>query len=133
MSCPLSATTNATVSLTANNVNSAEYCYTVDLIISSNNFAYSVNSSTPELTFNLAKNSINIISNRDITTTTGTIKIPTIAGGSVYIHHITAAADATVVDTIVPTVNFINLGTNQRLNEDKSLSAVLQFTKVDNT
>lgn len=127
----LTSTTNATANLTANNTEAAQYCYTVSLVVSANNFVYSVDSTKPEITFSISKNGTDIIKDQDITTLNSTLNVPTTLGGSILKHQLSAAASQSVTDTFVPTITFVNLGTNQKANENKSLTAVIQFTKVD--
>lgn len=128
-------TTTATAVLTANNTAAASYCYTVDFIVTTNTFV-KTSGSTAELTLTLTKSAagasaVTLLNALDITLyTAGTTHIPTTTGGSVYIHQINAAAGATVTDTFVPTVTFINLATDQASNEGKTFSGTLTFTKV---
>jgi flagellar basal body-associated protein FliL len=123
-------TSIATATLTANSASSATYCYTINLAISQNNFVYSINTSTPELTFSLTKNGTSIISNLDVTTAQNTIQIPTVSGGTTYKHSITSAASQTTTDTFNGTLTFINLGTDQQQNTNKTFAASLQMTRV---
>lgn len=125
----------STVALTANNQESATYCYTVDLVITSNNFVYSTEELTPEIVYSVSKSLaggsyFDIITNADITNTTGTIHIPTAFEGTVYSHVISASTSNTTTDSIKIRVSMINLETNQETNEGKNFAGQLKFTTI---
>lgn len=64
----------------------------------------------------------------------GTINIPgNDTAGSVSVHKITAAANATATDSWTATVTLVNLDTDQNYNTNKTFSASLKFTPVDCT
>jgi hypothetical protein len=132
----LTGSTTSSVTLNANNTEPATYCYTLDLVINTNTFVYTVNNTTPELKVNITKtkaggNKETILSDYDITTKTGTINIPTTLNGSVYKNNITAAKSETTTDTFNAEVTLINLGTQQTENEGKNFSGELKFTTVN--
>src|SRR5574344_772472 len=127
--------TTSTVQLLANNTGSATYCYTVAVNITTNEFIYTVDSSTPELTLSVTKSAAgaaatSVLTNYDITTKTGSVNIPTTLGGTVYKNSITAAASASTTDSFTATVTMVNLGTKQTANEGKNFSAKLVLTTV---
>ena len=122
---------NASVVLTSSNTASSTYCYTAGLTVTSNNFVYTVNNSTPELTVSATKNSTAVLTNYDITTkTSGTVSFPTALNGSTTKHTITAASGSTTTDTWVITVTFINLNSDQQGNTGKTFTGNVVFTKV---
>ena len=122
---------SASVVLTASNTGSSTYCYTAGLSVTSNDFVYTVNNSTPELTVTASKNGTNVISNYDITTlTTGTVSFPTALNGSTTKHTITATPSSTTTDSWLVTVTFINLNSDQQANTGKTFSGNVVFTKV---
>jgi hypothetical protein len=51
-------------------------------------------------------------------------------GGTTYKHSITSAASQTTTDTFNGTLTFINLGTDQQQNTNKTFAASLQMTRV---
>ena len=91
---------NGTVSFTAPgavgggeiNAKDLQFCYSVSLNITGNDFGYTVNETTPELTLDVTKDGTAVITAMDITTKTGKIGFPTVVNGSEYVHKITAAA-----------------------------------------
>ena len=123
-------TITAKATFNANNSQAADFCYTVDLIVSANTFAYTVLNTErlPELTLHVTKDAGTAGSPKDIIAVptteadagdlTGdspsspdqpiTINIPTTAGGSDPKHKISAAAGQRVVDTWKVTVTFVN-------------------------
>ena len=107
-----------------------QFCYSVSLNISANDFGYTVNESTPELTLDVTKAGASVITAMDITTKTGKIEFPTVANGSEYVHKITATPGETKTEAWKTTVTLINLGTDQNANTGKNLAAVLTFDKA---
>ena len=107
-----------------------QFCYSVSLNITANDFKYTVNNSTPELTLDVTKAGTAVISNMDITIKTGEIKVPTAAGETTYVHKITADAGATVTEAWKTTVTLHNLDSDQNDNTGKSLAGVLKFDKA---
>ena len=107
-----------------------QFCYSVSLNITANDFTYTVNESTPELTLDVTKEGTAVITAMDITTKNGEIKIPTTAGDTNYVHKITAAAGATVTEAWKTTVTLINLDSDQNANTGKNLTGVLKFDKA---
>ena len=130
----------STVVLQANVNAAATYCYTVGLNVTTNTFQYTTGNSTPvaELTISASKNGTPVLTNYDITEmTTGTVSFPTALNGSVNVHTLSAAADATVSDTWEVTATFVNLATDQSLqgngiinNLDKEFDGDVVFTKI---
>ena len=108
-----------------------QFCYSVSLNITANDFVYTVNESTPELTLDVTKEGTAVITAMDITTKTGEIKIPATAGETNYVHKITAAAGATVTEAWKTTVTLINLDSDQNTNTGKNLTGVLKFDKAN--
>lgn len=148
-------TITATATFNANNSQKAEFCYTVDLIVSSNTFDYTVLNTErlPELTLHVTKDAGTAGSPKDIIAVptteadagdlTGdspsTINIPTTAGGSDYKHKISAAAGQRVVDTWNVTVTFVNHDFDQsspgeqgtgEVNTGKEFRATLKFSST---
>lgn len=131
----LVGTTNGTVQLTANNMEPTSYCYTVDLIINSNEFVYTVNSSTPELLLTISKSKAggvaqNLYLNYDMTTATGTIHIPNIQNGGILTHMISANPSQVTTDAFTASITFKNLASDQQQNTNKNLDAELVFTTI---
>ena len=106
------------------------YCYTVAVNITANDFEYTVNESTPELTLNVTKNSTAVIDTMDITTKTGNINVPTEANGNVTIHKLQTTAGQEVTDNWEAKVTLINLSTDQNDNTGKNLTGTLTFAKA---
>ena len=111
-------------------------CYTLDLEVENNDFEYTVDSNTPELVLNVTKNGDPVITNKDITTGTNTVHVPTTLNGSVYKNEITAAAKATEQDIWVVRVTFKNLPTDQSdpsktNNAEKSFDGSIVYKTVD--
>lgn len=129
---------NGTVSFTApgavggQNPDAADlqFCYSVSLNITANDFKYTVDESTPELTLDVTKAGTSVITAMDITTKTGEIQVPTVAGETTYVHKITADAGATVTEAWKTTVTLHNLDSDQNDNTGKSLAGVLKFDKA---
>lgn len=108
-----------------------QFCYSVSLNITANDFVYTVDESTPELTLDVTKEGTAVIAAMDITTKKGEIKIPTTAGETNYVHKITAAAGDTVTEAWKTTVTLINLDSDQNTNTGKNLTGVLKFDKAN--
>ena len=108
-----------------------QFCYSVSLNITANDFVYTVDESTPELTLDVTKEGTAVIAAMDITTKKGEIKIPATAGETNYVHKITAAAGATVTEAWKTTVTLINLDSDQNTNTGKNLTGVLKFDKAN--
>ena len=108
-----------------------QFCYSVSLNITSNDFEYTTEANTPELTLDVTKGGTAVISAMDITTKTGKIQIPTAAGETTYVHKITADAGATVTEAWKTTVTLVNLNSDQNANAGKNLAGVLQFEKAN--
>lgn len=130
---------NGTVSFTAPgavgggeiNAKDLQFCYSVSLNITGNDFGYTVNETTPELTLDVTKDGTAVITAMDITTKTGKIGFPTVVNGSEYVHKITAAAPGeTKTEAWKTTVTLINLDSDQNANTGKNLAAVLKFEKA---
>ena len=131
-------TTTGTASFTANSTDeTSEFCYTLTINVASNDFEYTVGSTTPELVLDVTKDAgtkstpVNVITAKDVTTqTAGAIQVPTTNGGSDYIHKITANKSQTVVDTFKITLTFKNLESDQNANTGKSFSGNMVFSKA---
>lgn len=136
-----SSTATATVRYTASSTAASDFCYTVGLQITSNNFEYTTEESTPELTFTARKNAnasdmtgaTTLISKEDITTSTAStlIQVPTTLDGDVYTHQISAGQGATINDQWDFTVTLVNLNSDQNANTNKSMAGQIVFTHVD--
>lgn len=135
------------------------FCYTVDLVISSNTFAYIADgtfANTPELLFNISKNSTPVttgitsltyttvgtdktgtrpeVSGWDITTANGTYNIPgTVSAGSKSVHQMVGTAGTESTDSWLASVTLVNLNTDQQHNTNKSMTGTLKFTAVNCT
>ena len=148
-------TITATATFNANNSQAAEFCYTVDLIVSSNTFDYTVLNTErlPELTLHVTKDAETAGTPTDIIAVptteadagdlTGdspsTINIPTTAGGNDYKHRISADAGERIVDTWKVTVTFVNHDFDQsspgeqgtgEVNTGKEFKATLKFSST---
>ena len=137
----------ATVTYTASDTAASNFCYTVGLQVTSNNFEYTTDpTNTPELTFTARKSAnaadteleegspaTTLIDAQDITTTAGTtlIQVPTEADGDTYIHQISAGQGATVRDQWDFTVVFVNLDSDQNANTGKSFDGQIKFDQVE--
>lgn len=108
-------------------------CYTATLNVESNTFVVSSQNTAgdPELLFTAQKGTTKVIENMDITTTKTDVQIPTAAGGSTYIHKLTAEAGETVTEDWTLTVTLKNLAVDQNDNTGKSFSGAVKFTKAD--
>lgn len=139
---------------TGDNLN---FCYTVDLEVSANTFAYIADgdfANTPELLFNVSKNSSAVttgidgltyatvgtdktgtrpeVSGWDITTAKSTYNIPgTITAGDKSVHQIVGTAGNESTDTWLASITLVNLNTDQQHNTNKTMSGTLKFTAVD--
>ena len=128
-----------TVTYTASGTQASNFCYTVTLDITANNFEYTTEGSTPELTFTAEKEAnaasitspTTLINAQDITTVTSDIQIPTTAGGADYVHQISAGQGATVNDQWRFTVTFVNLDSDQNENTGKSFTGQIVFAQTD--
>lgn len=114
------------------------FCYTVTFTISNNTFTKSTANTTNlnELEYTVSKGSTTIINKQTLVNmstgvgVTGTINIPTTAGGNVYKHKLTADAGKTVSDTWSITVTLKNLSVDQQQNTGKAFAGVVQFAKT---
>ena len=128
-----------TASFTANNKDeTSEFCYTLTINVASNDFEYTVGSTTPELVLDVTKDAgtqsspVNVITAKDVTTqTAGAIQVPTTNGGTDYIHKITASKGTTVLDTFKITLTFKNLESDQNANTGKTFSGNMIFSKAE--
>ncbi len=136
----------ATVTYTASDTAASNFCYTVGLQVTSNNFIYTTDpTNTPELTFTVRKQASSdteleeespattLIDAQDITTAAGStlIQVPTEADGDTYIHQISAGQGATVKDQWDFTVVFVNLDSDQNANTGKTFDAQIKFDQVE--
>ena len=110
-----------------------QFCYSVSLNITGNDFVYTTEAETPELTLDVTKDTTSVVTAMDITTKKENIQIPTEAGKTTYIHKITATPGQTVTEKWKTTVTLVNLDNDQNKNTGKNLAGVLQFTHVDCT
>lgn len=110
-----------------------QFCYSVSLNITGNDFVYTTEAETPELTLDVTKDTTSVVTAMDITTKKENIQIPTEAGKTTYIHKITATPGQTVTEKWKTTVTLVNLDSDQNKNTGKNLAGVLQFTHVDCT
>ena len=114
------------------------FCYTVALNITANTFTVSAANTEKlnELEFTAKKGStvlLDKVSLVDLDTKvgkTGSINIPTTAGGSEYTHKLIADAGASLTDEWTITVTLKNLDMNQNENTGKQLTGQIAFTKV---
>ena len=128
-----------TVTYTASGTQASNFCYTVTLDITANNFEYTTEGSTPELTFTAEKEAnaasitspTTLINAQDITTVTSDIQIPNAVSGSDYVHKISAGQGATVNDQWRFTVTFVNLDSDQNENTGKSFTGQIVFAQTD--
>ena len=135
------STATAKVEYTASSTAASDFCYTVGLQVTANNFEYTTEESTPELTFTARKsaNAANLdsattlIDAQDITTTTAstTIKVPTSVGGGEYNHQISATQGQTITDQWDFTVTLVNLSSDQNENTGKTMTGQIVFTQVE--
>ena len=110
-----------------------KFCYSVTVNITSNDFVYSVNTTTPELILDVTKGSTKVVDTMDITTKTGAIQVPTAKDGKTYIHTITATAGQSLTENWNVVVTLKNLAADQNKNTGKSLAGTLRFAHVDCT
>ena len=114
------------------------FCYTAALNITANTFTVSAANTEKlnELEFTAKKGStvlLDKVSLVDLDTKvgkTGSINIPTTAGGSEYTHKLVADAGASLTDNWTITVTLKNLDMNQNENTGKQLTGQIAFTKV---
>ena len=114
------------------------FCYTAALNITANTFTVSAANTEKlnELEFTAKKGStvlLDKVSLVDLDTKvgkTGSINIPTTAGGSEYTHKLIADAGASLTDEWTITVTLKNLDMNQNDNAGKQLTGQIAFTKV---
>ena len=114
------------------------FCYTAALNITANTFTVSAANTEKlnELEFTAKKGStvlLDKVSLVDLDTKvgkTGSINIPTTAGGSEYTHKLIADAGASLTDNWTITVTLKNLDMNQNENTGKQLTGQIAFTKV---
>ena len=114
------------------------FCYTAALNITENTFTVSAANTEKlnELEFTAKKGStvlLDKVSLVDLDTKvgkTGSINIPTTAGGSEYTHKLIADAGASLTDEWTITVTLKNLDMNQNENTGKQLTGQIAFTKV---
>ena len=135
------STATATVTYTASSTSASDFCYTVGLQVTTNNFEYTTDESTPELTFTARKSAnaadltsaTTMINQRDITTTTAStlIQVPNTAEGSDFTHKISAGQGATINDQWDFTVTLVNLDSDQNANTGKSLTGQIVFDQVE--
>ena len=115
------------------------FCYTAALNITANTFTVSVANTEKlnELEFTAKKGEkvlLDKVSLVDFDTKagkTGSINIPTTAGGSEYTHKLIADAGASLTDNWTITVTLKNLDMNQNENTGKQLTGQIAFTKVN--
>ena len=129
-----------TVTYTASSTAASDFCYTVTLDITANNFVYTTDpTNTPELTFTAEKaasatdltSPTTLINAQDITTVTSDIQIPNAVSGSDYVHKISAGQGATVNDQWRFTVTFVNLDSDQNENTGKSFTGQIVFAQTE--
>ena len=135
------STATAKVEYTASSTAASDFCYTVGLQVTANNFVYTTEESTPELTFTARKSAnasdmtsaTTLIDAQDITTTTAstTIKVPTSVGGGEYNHQINAAQGQKITDQWDFTVTLVNLDSDQNANTGKSFTGQIVFNQVE--
>lgn len=136
------STATATVTYTASSTAASDFCYTVGLQVTANNFVYTTApTNTPELTFTARKNAnasdmtsaTTLIDAQDITTTTAstTIQVPTSVGGGEYKHQISATQGQKITDQWDFTVTLVNLESDQNANTGKAFTGQIVFTHVE--
>lgn len=140
-----SDTATGTVSYKGASTASSSACYTVQLNTTTNDFEYTKDSNTPELTLTVTKkaqgdaSATTVIDAMDITTNTATIYFPAAANGSTSTatkHTISSANGATSEDVWTATVSFIwfsdfdQSDPSKTNNAEKSFDGSLVFTTV---
>lgn len=136
------STATATVTYTASSTAASNFCYTVGLQVTANNFIYTTDpTNTPELTFTARKSAnasdmtsaTTLIDAMDITTSSVStlIQVPTVASGDTYTHQIDATQGATINDQWDFTVTLVNLDSDQNANTGKSMTGQIVFTQVE--
>ena len=114
------------------------FCYTAALNITANTFTVSAANTEKlnELEFTAKKGStvlldkVSLVDLDSKVGKTGSINIPTTAGGSEYTHKLIADAGASLTDEWTITVTLKNLDMNQNENTGKQLTGQIAFTKV---
>lgn len=107
-----------------------DFCYTITLNISKNEFGYTTSENTSELTLDVNSGETAFISNKDITTYKGEIKVPTSIDGTDYIHKLSTTASNTVEKEWNATVTLVNLDTPQNDNTGKNLNGTITFASA---
>ena len=136
------STATANVTYTASSTAASDFCYTVGLQVTANNFVYTTApTNTPELTFTARKNAnasdmtsaTTLIDAQDITTTTAstTIQVPTSVGGGEYNHQISATQGQKITDQWDFTVTLVNLESDQNANTGKTMTGQIVFNQVE--
>ena len=136
------STATAKVTYTASSTAASDFCYTVGLQVTANNFVYTTApTNTPELTFTARKSAnasdmsgaTTLIDAQDITTSSAStlIQVPTTPDGDVYTHQISAGQGATINDQWDFTVTLVNLNSDQNANTNKSMAGQIVFTHVE--
>ncbi len=136
------STATATVTYTASSTAASDFCYTVGLQVTSNNFEYTTApTNTPELTFTARKSAnasdltsaTTLIDGMDITTSAQStlIQIPTTLDGDIYNHQISAGQGETINDQWDFTVTLVNLESDQNANTNKTFTGQIVFTHVE--
>ena len=108
------------------------FCYTAKLNVTSNTFVYSSTNTThaAELTLKAEKNGTVVLEDRDITTGTAEVVIPTTKGGTDTVHKLVAEAGKNASDSWSLTVTLVNLGVDQNDNTSKQFSGAVKFDKT---
>ena len=108
------------------------FCYTVKLAVTENTFVYSSTNTTQaaELTLKAEKNGTVVLEDRDITTGTAEVVIPTTKGGTDTVHKLVAEAGKNASDSWTLTVTLVNLGVDQNDNTSKQFSGAVKFDKT---
>ena len=136
------STATATVTYTASSTAASDFCYTVSLDVTANNFVYTTDpTNTPELTFTARKSAnasdmtsaTTLIDAQDITTTAQStkIQIPTAVSGDTYVHQISAGQGETINDQWDFTVTLVNLDSDQNENTGKAFTGQIVFDQVE--
>ena len=133
-----SLSANAEIDVSLNTTNpSATYCYEVSINLPDEQiFTYSYDN-TPELVLTVAKsndqiNYTNIIDNYDITTKTGTIKVPIAIDSNEYINVISTTKNKIIDDYWKATVTLVWLkDIDQEINNNKNYSLQLKANRVE--
>lgn len=110
------------------------FCYTAELTVTTNTFAYSAANTTskPEIVFTATKNSTEIITKKDITVGTSSVKIPVSSDEPTnFTHKLVAEAGANKTDSWDLTVSLLNYDFDQNDNTGKQFAGQVTFTKVN--